>query len=89
MGEASRRIWLFGWRVWPSRSPQRHYYLFRNAVALMRRQYVPVVWKTWAVAKLVLTAVVHGLHGDRRREQLQQMWRGARAAFKKNDRGGR
>ena len=35
MGETSRRIWLFGWRVWPVRSPQRHYFLYRNAVMLM------------------------------------------------------
>lgn len=87
MGQASMRFWWFGWRVWPSRSPQRHYYLFRNAAALMRRPYVPAVWKTWAVAKLILTAAVHGLHGDRRREQLQQMWRGARAVFNQSDRG--
>ncbi|MDE2150038.1 MAG: glycosyltransferase [Gammaproteobacteria bacterium] len=87
MGEASRRIWLFGCRVWPVRSPQRHYYLFRNAVLLIRRPYVPAVWKTWAVAKLIVTAVVHGLLGDRRREQLQQMWRGACAIFNQNARG--
>ncbi len=55
MGHTSVRFWFFGWRIWPMRSPQRHYYLFRNAVSLMHRDYVPLVWKMWAVAKLCLT----------------------------------
>jgi len=87
MGQASMRFWWFGWRVWPLRSPQRHYYLFRNAVALMQRPYVPTVWKAWALAKLILAAVVYGLRDGRRREQLCQMWSGARAVFNQSDRG--
>ncbi|MBC7216478.1 MAG: glycosyltransferase [Burkholderiaceae bacterium] len=78
MGEASVRFWLFGWRVWPSRSPQRHFFLFRNAVILMRRDYVPAVWKAWAVAKLLVTFAVHALTDPRRKEQCQAMLRGLR-----------
>lgn len=58
MGQSSIRYWLFGWRLWPSRSPQRHYYLFRNAVWLMRRDYVPKVWKFFGVVKLIITIVI-------------------------------
>jgi rhamnosyltransferase len=78
MGDDSRRIWLFGWRTWPMRSPQRHYYLFRNAIILMRRSYVPTVWKIWAVIKLLLTASVHGLTDPQREAQLRCMFRGIR-----------
>lgn len=78
MGEASVRFWLFGWRVWPSRSPRRHYFLFRNAVILMRRNYVPAVWKAWAVAKLLVTFAVHALCDPRRRAQSREMLRGLR-----------
>jgi len=78
MGEASVRFWLFGWRVWPSRSPRRHYFLFRNAVILMRRDYVPAVWKAWAVAKLLVTFAVHALTDPRRKEQCRAMLRGLR-----------
>jgi rhamnosyltransferase len=78
MGEASVRFWLLGWRVWPSRSPRRHYFLFRNAIILMRRPYVPRVWKAWACAKLLVTAVVHGAT-DR---QCREMWRGARVGMR-------
>lgn len=78
MGEGSVRFWLFGWRVWPSRSPRRHYFLFRNAVILMRRDYVPAVWKAWAVVKLFVTFAVHALTDPRRKEQCQAMLRGLR-----------
>lgn len=81
MGEASRRIWLFGWQVWPMRSPQRHYYLFRNAILLMRRDYVPLVWKAWAVLKLLLTATVQGVFDTQRFRQLRQMAKGIRHGF--------
>lgn len=76
MGESSQRVWLFGWRVWPRRSPARHYYLFRNTLRLMRRPYVPIVWKGWAAAKLVLTVAVTFVVDERRLAQLRQMTRG-------------
>jgi rhamnosyltransferase len=76
MGQRGIRIWSFGWRVWPSRSPERHYFLFRNAIILMRRNYVPRVWKIWAILKLLLTIGVHGLFDARRVEQLRCMIRG-------------
>ncbi len=76
MGDDSRRIWLLGWRMWPMRSPQRHYYLFRNAVILMRRNYVPGVWKIWAIIKLMLTAVVHILIDCQRIAQINSMFKG-------------
>lgn len=77
MGEASVRFWMFGWRVWPSRSPRRHYFLFRNALILMRRDYVPAVWKFWAAIKLIVTVAAHGLFDPQRKAQLRQMWQGA------------
>lgn len=82
MGEASLRFWWFGWRVWPSRSPQRHYFLFRNAVILMRRGYVPTIWKIWAVAKLFLTTIIVLLTGPLRMAQLRNMLRGLWGGYK-------
>lgn len=76
MGESGIRFWLFGWRVWPRRSPQRHYFLFRNTIWLVKRHYVPKVWKTWAMVKLLLTLVVYALADPRRGQQLTHMLRG-------------
>jgi rhamnosyltransferase len=82
MGQRSLRYWLFGWRLWPHRSPLRHYYLFRNALWLMKRSYVPFVWKFWASVKLTLTLVVHMLFDPERRAQLLAMIQGLRDGFK-------
>lgn len=84
MGEAGRRIWLLGWRVWPERSPRRHYYLFRNTIILMGRAYVPAVWKMWAFFKLVLMIIVSGAEA-RRVDHWRMMchgWRDARTGRK-------
>jgi rhamnosyltransferase len=78
MGNESRRFWFFGWHLWPMRSPQRHYYLFRNTVLLMRRSYVPFVWKFWASVKLLVTCVMTLVLNPPRGAQLERMWRGLR-----------
>lgn len=75
MGEAGRQIWFLP-GVWPQRSPQRHYYLFRNAVLLMRRNYVPSVWKLWAILKLIITIPVTLFIGPLRLQQVAHMFRG-------------
>lgn len=77
MGDRATRLWFFGWRVCPVRSPHRHRYLFRNAVLLHRRSYVPCIWKVWAVVKLGLTMVVFALAGPRRLAQGGNMIAGA------------
>jgi rhamnosyltransferase len=84
MGERGSRIWFMGWRVWPIRSPQRHYFLFRNSITLLRRSYVPAVWKFWAVAKLAGTLVGHALLGDRRVAQVGHMLRGVKDGLRSN-----
>jgi rhamnosyltransferase len=80
MGERGWRFWWFGWRVWPQRSPRRHYYLFRNTVRLLRRPYVPRVWKFWAVIKLFLTMTVYAIFDSRRVGQISNMVNGIRDA---------
>ncbi|UUD65611.1 glycosyltransferase [Pseudomonas seleniipraecipitans] len=84
MGQKSTRFWLFGWRVWPVRSPQRHYYLYRNAITLMKRSYIPTVWKTWAFAKLLLTASVTAIMGPLRGQQLAHMCKGIKKGLGEN-----
>ena len=82
MGERSLRYWLFGWRVMPYRSPPRHRYLFRNTVWLLRRAYVPAVWKFWAVAKLGLTMAAYLAFSKERRQQIAGMLSGLGAGLK-------
>lgn len=81
MGHASVRFWFFGWKLWPYRNPERHYYLFRNAVRLLRSDYAPGIWKLWVVPKLVATFVVHVVADPARGRQARAMLRGVRAGF--------
>ncbi len=82
MGERGRRIWLFGWRLFPDRSPARHVYLYRNTLRLLKRGYVPIVWKAWAVAKLALTAGLCMLYDPRRWQQWRAMAQGLRQGLR-------
>lgn len=86
MGQGSLRYWWFGWRVWPSRSPFRHRYLFRNALKLICRPYVPKVWKFWAVIKLALTFAIHALFDSHRIIQIQAMFQGMRDGLRSRTR---
>jgi rhamnosyltransferase len=51
---------VFG-RQYPSHSPLRHYYLFRNAVALIKRSYIPWTWKSTELVKFPFRLAIYGL----------------------------
>lgn len=85
MGERGMRFWFMGWRVWPVRSPKRHYFLFRNAITLMRRPYVPSVWKFWAMVKLGATFALHALFDARRGAQVGQMLKGLKDGLRRDE----
>jgi rhamnosyltransferase len=51
---------IFG-RAYPSHSPLRHYYMFRNAIALVRRSYVPWSWKSTELVKFPARLIIYGL----------------------------
>lgn len=81
MGHATVRFWFFGWRIWPYRNPERHYYLFRNAIRLLRSDYAPAIWKLWVIPKLVATFLVHLVADPARGAQARAMLSGVRAGF--------
>ena len=74
MGEVSDRIWIGKWVIWPRRSPTRVRFLFRNTFALIKRPYVPFVWKFWAVIKTCMTFGVCLTHSNRG-EYLKKIFR--------------
>jgi rhamnosyltransferase len=67
-------------RPYPSHSPLRHYYLFRNAIALVRRDYVPWTWKSTELAKLPVRLVIYALFLKPRLQHLRMacvgIWHG-------------
>jgi len=82
MGQRGLRVWLFGWRVLPYRSPWRNRLVVRNTLRLMGRRNAPMVWKIWAVPKLLLTLAAYGLFDRDRAVQLGAMLRGVGDAFR-------
>jgi rhamnosyltransferase len=88
MGSRGIRYWCFGWRVWPWRTAPRHFYLFRNAACLLRRDYVPAIWKLWAVPKLLLTLLVHAAVDRDRTHQVGSMFRGFITGWRRDSQRG-
>lgn len=62
----------------PVHSPLRHYYLFRNAVALYRRPDLPSNWKWVDGGRLLLKFVAYALYARPRLDHLRMMLRGMR-----------
>ncbi|KWC10251.1 glycosyltransferase family 2 protein [Burkholderia ubonensis] len=65
-------------RSYPMHSPVRHYYLFRNAVALLKRRYVPWTWKSTELVKLPVRLVIYALYAPDARAHLKMALRGIR-----------
>lgn len=63
-------------RSYPSHSPLRHYYLFRNATALILRGYMPLAWKWTELVKLPVRLVIYGLWLEPRGQHLKMALRG-------------
>lgn len=65
-------------RRYPMHGPIRHYYQFRNAIALMKRASMPLKWKSTELVKLPFRVVIYCLFPSRRGEHLAMVWRGIR-----------
>ncbi|RQV21940.1 glycosyltransferase family 2 protein [Burkholderia cenocepacia] len=70
---------VFG-RSYPGHSAVRHYYLFRNAIALIRRSYVPWSWKSTELVKMPVRLAIYALFMQPRvahlRLSLLGIWHG-------------
>lgn len=78
IGDFNLFFWFFGARSVPYRKPERHYYIFRNAIKLMKRPYVPLWWKVLCLVKLVSTIVVFSIFSGDRFLQLRKIFLGVR-----------
>lgn len=65
-------------RSYPMHSPVRHYYLFRNAVALLKRRYVPWTWKSTELIKLPVRLLIYAFYAQDARAHLRMAFRGIR-----------
>ncbi|CAD6542071.1 glycosyltransferase family 2 protein [Paraburkholderia sabiae] len=68
---------IFG-RPYPMHGPLRHYYQFRNVIALLKRPYMPWSWKTTELVKLPVRLVVYSFFPDQRSQHIMMALRGLR-----------
>ena len=83
MGESTLKYWLFGWRTMPDRTPNRHYYLFRNSIFLQQQDYVPRSWKILNIIKLLLTMGYFSIFSRKRLGHIFNMWNGVIDSLRK------
>ena len=60
----------------PYRSPHRHRYLMRNSVSMLRRRYIPFVWKAYCLVKIAITFALFGTISRETAEQRRAILRG-------------
>ena len=75
IGDGRLRV---GWFSVMSHGPIRNYYWVRNAIGLLRRDYVPAAWRIYFLSRIVSFAVVYPLFGDQRMLRLRMIGRGIR-----------
>ncbi|MBV1898682.1 MAG: glycosyltransferase family 2 protein [Cycloclasticus sp.] len=83
MGESTIKYWFFGWRTMPDRTPERHYYLFRNSIFLQQQSYVPISWKYKNILKLILTIGYFGVFHRQRVKHISNMYIGLKDGINK------
>jgi len=68
----------FLWRRFPLHSPQRHYFVVRNALWLYRDNALPLLWRIPHALRLLLRFSVYFTVGGSRRERLKFVWMGVK-----------
>ncbi len=76
MGDASLRVWYFGWFKANAYSPRRVYYQVRNLVRLHFLGYTGVRWRLRNVWSILGVFYFHVFYGAERRECLRMWFRG-------------
>lgn len=77
LGDQPRRYLNGRLRV-PMHSPLRHYYHFRNALALYRRAYIPLRWRLNDGYRLLLKGVFYSFFVGNGAAQRRMIWKGLR-----------
>jgi rhamnosyltransferase len=76
LGNKTRKIWFGKWVRISHHSSFRHYYLFRNAVIIMRRSYIRPHWKICETRRLIIIFFYFILFSDENIRNLLAMIKG-------------
>lgn len=76
LGTATMRFWFGHWRTVPMHSPERHYYVVRNGVLLLRTLHRPPHWLQNGIVRLFYVMGVFLAFAPHRRRRMRLMLRG-------------
>jgi|TARA_Y100000310_G_scaffold342782_1_gene447410 rhamnosyltransferase len=76
LGERLVNVWLGRWRTVPVHPAFRIYYIFRNSIALYKRDYTPLRWIVFDIKRLILMVLLFGLFVGDRFEQIAMIAKG-------------
>lgn len=76
LGERLVKVWLGRWRTVPVHPAFRIYYIFRNSIALYKRDYTPLRWIVFDIKRLILMLILFGLFVGNRIQQLTMIAKG-------------
>lgn len=76
LGDSVVRVWLGRWREVPLHSPVRNYYIFRNAVLMLRSVPMPWIWRLTHVYRLLQYIVFSALAVRPRWQRIGLMVKG-------------
>ena len=76
LGTDTFHFWVGRWRNVPMHSPERHYYVFRNSVILLRMAHAPVRWIQNDIVRLIAMAIIFPVFAPHRLRRIRLMARG-------------
>lgn len=76
LGDRTMRIWLGRWREVPLHSPLRHYYMVRNTILLLKRDYIPADCKAFLLRQLAFIFCFFCLFASPRHRHFFKMAQG-------------
>jgi rhamnosyltransferase len=76
LGTDTFHFWVGRWRNVPMHSPERHYYVFRNSVILLRMAHAPVRWIQNDIVRLIAMAIIFPVFAPNRLRRIRLMVRG-------------
>lgn len=76
LGSATFHFWIGRWRNAPMHSPERHYYVFRNSILLLRMPHAPRRWIQNNIVRLIFMAIIFPVLAPHRWRRVRLMARG-------------
>ena len=73
LGDETKRLWFFGWRLISYHTPIRDYYMFRNTILTLRNTEIPLAWSVFLLFRLVQFSAYFLLLASHKKNRAKMM----------------